>query len=505
MNKTLHRSQWAIAVGLLASLTSGCATSTVGLVSGPFSQESLAERRMSAAQTPIARSNAIVAEKKRAESGSYNAPARPQELSDIALASYNAGPPGSGNAMASGNAERPVESFAVPREPIGMPLQTIDPTVPAVGSPYRLTGHGRPILGGHAAPNSQGECTSCGIGQRYRPMFPQIHGSCGTAVDGSCSTDCGPACGPECAPEMRCADPQEYIFDGGDRDPQVRIRDDMSQSGLDPEDTVIQYTTANGQTLVQSGCRVAIYAPRFASVRKRTGPMTADLALRPQTSVLPDGPGVVREQLPPVNIVQPVRPIAKDAVRVVEAFRERQRPLPTDWVLPMGELSDAFKPFEDLDLIRSGDLLGTDPAKLALAAAAARIWSNVDQLKVLIDGQEAVVVTDLKQPQEVLTYEFKGARIRLCKVASEQIAHPGDVISFTIRFDNVGDSPLKNLVVTDSLAPRLEYVDASQQSSLPASFSATPNEAGSKVLRWELDNPIKPGEGGIVRFDAKVR
>jgi len=279
----------------------------------------------------------------------------------------------------------------------------------------------------------------------------------------------------------------------------------MTQSGLDPEDTVIQYTTANGQTFAQSGCRVAIYAPRFASVRKRTGPQTAELALRPLASIQPDGPGIVREQLPPVSIMKPVAPIAKDAVRIVEAFRDRQRPLPSEMIIPMGVVSDAFKPFEDLDIIRLGDLLGTDPAKLALAAAAARAWSNVDELKVLVDGQEAVVETDLKQPQETLTYEFKGARIRLCKVASEQIASPGDVISFTIRFDNVGDSPLKNLVLSDSLAPRLEYVDASQQASMPASFSAIPNEAGSKVLRWEFDNPIKPGEGGIVRFDAKVR
>jgi uncharacterized repeat protein (TIGR01451 family) len=332
-----------------------------------------------------------------------------------------------------------------------------------------------------------------------------MHGTCSSADTGGCNATCEVPCAPECEPIGRCADPQEYIFDGGDRDPLVRLRDDNSTSGLDPEDTVIQYTTANGRTFVQSGCRVAIYAPRFASVRKRIGPQTADLALRPQASVSPDGPGLVREQLPAISIMKPVAPIEKDSLRVVEAFRDRQRPLPSEMVLPMGVLSDAFKPFEDLDLIRHGDMLGTDPAKLAIAAAAARAWSNIDELRVLIDGQQAVVETDLKQPQETLTYEFKGARIRLCKVASEQIAHPGDVLSFTIRFDNVGDSPLKNLVVSDSLAPRLEYVDASQQSSLPASFSTTPNEAGSKVLRWEFENAIKPGEGGIVRFDAKVR
>lgn len=448
------------------------------LSGGLFGDDALAQRRLSAAQTPIARSQSARTETPQ---GSEQA----------------------GVVQAGVQQVREPESFSVPREPIGTRPQTLDPTAPVVGSPYQLASHRRALMNGVNAGASQGECVTCtprigGHGHRYRAIYPQLNGSCAPA-------DCEVPCGPECEPNVRCVDPQEYIFDGGDREPLVRIRDDMTQSGLDPEDTVIQYTTANGQTFAQSGCRVAIYAPRFASVRKRTGPQTAELALRPQTSIQPDGPGIVREQLPPISIMKPVAPVAKDAVRVVEAFRDRQRPLPSEMILPMGVVSDAFKPFEDLDIIRLGDLLGTDPAKLALAAAAARAWSNVEELKVLVDGQEAVVETDIKQSQETVTYEFKGARIRLCKVASEQIASPGDVISFTIRFDNVGDSPLKNLVLSDSLAPRLEYVDASQQTSMPASFSAIPNEAGSKVLRWEFENPIKPGEGGIVRFDAKVR
>ena len=490
MNKQLHRSYLAIAGLTLASSISGCATQVPMLSGGLFSDDALAQRRMSASQTPIARSQT-------AKTEVIHGPGQDASVQ----AGSGLGP--AGYRQPAAQQVREPESFSVPREPIGTPPQTLDPTAPVVGSPYQLASHRRAMMPGVSAGAAQGECATCtprigGHGLRYRAIYPQLNGSCAPA-------DCEVPCGPECEPDVRCVDPQEYIFDGGDREPLVRIREDMTQSGLDPEDTVIQYTTANGQTFAQSGCRVAIYAPRFASVRKRTGPQTAELALRPQASIQPDGPGIVREKLPPVSIMKPVAPIAKDAVRIVEAFRDRQRPLPSEMIIPMGVVSDAFKPFEDLDIIRLGDLLGTDPAKLALAAAAARAWSNVDELKVLVDGQEAVVETDLKQPQETLTYEFKGARIRLCKVASEQIASPGDVISFTIRFDNVGDSPLKNLVLSDSLAPRLEYVDASQQTSMPASFSAIPNEAGSKVLRWEFDNPIKPGEGGIVRFDAKVR
>ena len=303
----------------------------------------------------------------------------------------------------------------------------------------------------------------------------------------------------------RTSDAQEYIFDGGDHDPKVRLREDLSQVGLDAEDTVIQYETADGKINVESGCRVAIYAPRFASVRKRQSTQERELAMRPQAALRPDGPGVVRDQLPSINVSKQVKSSNSDNVRVVEAFRDRRRVLPAERVLPMITVSDAFKPYEDLSLIRNGDFRQTDLAKLAKSAAAARSWTNVDELNVIIDGQEAVDITGAKKAADVTLYEFKGARIRLCKVASDQMANPGDIISFTIRFDNVGEQPLKSLVVTDSLAPRLEYVEESQQSSVAADFSITPNSVGSSVLRWEIEDGLKPGDGGLVRFSCKVR
>jgi hypothetical protein len=34
---------------------------------------------------------------------------------------------------------------------------------------------------------------------------------------------------------------------------------------------------------------------------------------------------------------------------------------------------------------------------------------------------------------------------------------------------------------------------------------AEPNEAGSLNLRFEILDPLKPGDGGIVRFRCRVR
>ena len=462
----------------------GCATGTSMLKPKFFTSEVEQERRLpremgQVPSDPLLASAANTATNTASESrDASDFISRVDPASHIRPIRPSAGRPGSYS-----------ESYSVARTPSMIGPQFIDPS--------SQTTH------------TEGACCGNTHGP-YRPMFPNriggrlmaCKGGCQAPHEGPCPQ--GP-CGPQCEEQARCMDPQEYIYDGGDRDPPVRLREDLSQVGLDPEDTVIQYTTKTGVTEVQAGCRVAIYAPRFGSVRKRTGVLESELALRPQTADVPAGPGMIKEKLPPIQVSAPLKANTKDTVRVVEAFLDRQRPMPAELVLPMGEISDAFKPYEDLDIIRNGNIKITDPAKLAIAAAAARIWSNIDALVVLIDGQEAAVIVDQKQAREFTLYEYKGARVRICKVASEQIANPGDIVSFTIRYDNIGEQPVSNLVVTDSLAPRLEYIESSQQSSIEARFSTTPNDAGSSVLRWEIDKELKPGEGGFVRFDAKVR
>ena len=89
--------------------------------------------------------------------------------------------------------------------------------------------------------------------------------------------------------------------------------------------------------------------------------------------------------------------------------------MPAERVIPMFTVSDSFKPFEDLSLIRNGDLKTTDLAKLARSTAAARTWTNVDELNVLIDGQEAIEITGSQSAADVTLYEFKGARIDCVK------------------------------------------------------------------------------------------
>jgi uncharacterized repeat protein (TIGR01451 family) len=81
----------------------------------------------------------------------------------------------------------------------------------------------------------------------------------------------------------------------------------------------------------------------------------------------------------------------------------------------------------------------------------------------------------------------------------------GEVVTITIRYANTGAKEASDLVVSDSLSARLEYVPGSAQTDRPANFTAAENEAGSVLLRWELPGTLLPGQAGTIRFKAKVR
>ncbi|MBX9583817.1 MAG: DUF11 domain-containing protein, partial [Gemmataceae bacterium] len=119
---------------------------------------------------------------------------------------------------------------------------------------------------------------------------------------------------------------------------------------------------------------------------------------------------------------------------------------------------------------------------------------------------EGVAVTGALVEPEVLTAYPTLCPLTVTKtVDADGPVGSGSIVTFTIRYVNTGSKPASDLVISDSLSGRLEYVPGSQQSDRAANFTATDNEAGSAVVRWELPGVLLPGQGGVVRFKAKVR
>jgi uncharacterized repeat protein (TIGR01451 family) len=165
-----------------------------------------------------------------------------------------------------------------------------------------------------------------------------------------------------------------------------------------------------------------------------------------------------------------------------------------------------FRPYENTALVRSGVYQGNDQPLLARSSQAAIAWSQGAGVQVMLDEHTAAAAIAAQKPQE--TYSLGSApnpRLRIVKVASTPVAEPGDEVSFTIRFDNVGNQPIGSVEIIDSLTTRLEYVPNSAQCSLQARFATQANEGDSLVVRCVLSDPLPAGKGGVFRFRCIVR
>ena len=299
----------------------------------------------------------------------------------------------------------------------------------------------------------------------------------------------------------------EYLADGGDQGLPVAVSPDWRVEGLEPEDTVAHFDTVDGRTLVQASNPVFIYAPRFGSVRKVVGLVQEEQI---------DQPG---------GVGQPVQAVRCDDLQLiasskqqVEAIRQNSNLPPIIYrskvgdgalsnVQTPGSFQDAFQPYENLKIIREGTAQASERALLAKGVAAAIVWTDTESVEIMLDHQSAAAEVTDRGACEIYSVDEGPAcpRIRIVKIASTQFAQPGDYVDFTLRFDNVGNQPIGNVTIIDSLTTRLEYVADSQQSKLESSFNTKPNEAGSEVLRWEITDPLPVGSGGVIRFRCRVR
>lgn len=337
----------------------------------------------------------------------------------------------------------------------------------------------------------------------------QVANGCSPSCGNGCS--CGAGNEPACAPieGQNILDVQEYIFDGGDLDPALLVRKDRSVAGLNPTDTVAYYETYDGRLCVTPTNRVPIYAPRFGAVRQVTGAVLSEHALATERILAPVAPSRFEDNNLVSSMVQPVAAQGEDKVSLIDAFRDRNGGVPIAQVIPPQRMSDAIVPFEAVDFFRTGVLKHEDLAVLGQFFQNAKSWETPESLEVLIEGQEASIVRDTKQPQDVHVYDLPPGKcsLRICKAASHMIANSGDQITFTIRFDNIGTQPIEKVVILDSLSPRLDYIQDSQQCSVtpPPAFTAEPNDVGSTILRWEFKSSLKAGEGGVLHFRCLVR
>jgi uncharacterized repeat protein (TIGR01451 family) len=299
----------------------------------------------------------------------------------------------------------------------------------------------------------------------------------------------------------------EYIYDGSDRGKRVQVDGDWNIYGMDTEDTFGHFDTVDGKRLVSPSNRVAIYAPRFSAVRRVDELFKAQLNTQ-ITELEEKVPlSVARGKDFSTTTKQNVMLEHQQGSKRASAFLDQTRGVIQGQVVELFGVRNSFKPYENLELIKWGRASSAEMARLSLGIQSANVWQDNLGLQVTADRIQPVVVNDASRVQQMVIVETNddNSILRVTKIASKIAARSGEEVEFTIRFDNLSPNKVGNVTLVDNLTGRLQYVPDSAECSVKAKFIHDPNSGGSLMLRWEVEAPLEPHEGGVIRFRCKVR
>jgi uncharacterized repeat protein (TIGR01451 family) len=249
---------------------------------------------------------------------------------------------------------------------------------------------------------------------------------------------------------------EECMYDGGDTSPAAGFDPTGELAGLDPSDSVAEYRDNLGQKKLTVSNRVCICVPRFAVIKTE---VIAEAYDRPLGTHV-----VLRAELPPqFEMVIPTQ--VAQQIDQLELVRNRTQP--SEMVEGQGPI--IFDQLESTALV-----IGEINSKLVVGAIRKEC------------------------PPEP-------APLVLCKRHDTPCGQIGDIVTFHLSYTNPGGTPITDVVVSDSLTGRLEYVPGSQKSDRNAVFTTQENDAGSLILRWKIEGVLQPGQSGTVSFQAKIR
>ena len=299
----------------------------------------------------------------------------------------------------------------------------------------------------------------------------------------------------------------EYVFDGNDRSESVRVDANWNIYGLQTEDTIGHFDTLDGRRLVTPSNRVAVYAPRFGAVRKVDGVFNARLN-QPTIAVEEKTPVALAAGKDESNTTKQHLAIERNNGSIrASGFIDQTRGVNSNSVTKLFGFRNSFSPYENLMLIKTGRMSSGESARLQLGLQSALVWEDDLGLQVVNAKITPVITKDLKQTQELMSVESEDGKaiLRVTKIASKIAARAGEIVEFTIRFDNLSRKKIGNVTLVDNLTRRLEYVPNSTECSHEANFITRRNDGGSLMLRWEIIEPLEGGNGGIIRFKCRVR
>jgi uncharacterized repeat protein (TIGR01451 family) len=312
---------------------------------------------------------------------------------------------------------------------------------------------------------------------------------------------------------------EECLHDGGDLGRPAGFDNEGKLHGLDPSDSVAEYKDSHGRKRLTISNKVCVCVPRFAVLNSETRlegnqvalVLTGAETVRGQALLAAKALYRQTQQQEKLAGVKSRRSLSGTVgnqvlgklinVQVLNAIHIYEGPF---------ALVGAIKPYELDQALRTRLLRQIEFAREITKKYGTNVVYQVENTQVIGRVEGLALISAVAETRDITVPcdhapEIPEQPLYLYKWADKGAAEVGDIITFTLKYSNIGGKPITEVAVNDSLAGRLEYVPDSAQSSRDAVFTTEKNEAGSVILRWEVSGKLLPGQSGVVRFQAKVR
>jgi uncharacterized repeat protein (TIGR01451 family) len=312
---------------------------------------------------------------------------------------------------------------------------------------------------------------------------------------------------------------EECLHDGGDRYRRAAFDSQGNLTNVDPEDTVAEYRDSCGRRSIVCSNRVCLCVPRYAVLRKEL-----PLALS-ENAIAPSDTRLIQKQVEYEKVLPSRLTLQYDKLK---GLNGRLRPgINLAEVGPDVLIGIKVLLAHHIDLALA-EYIGTEEVKILSLVQRAQLVKQLEVVRQFssitqMAGTEQVlgtrVVGRVEPGPDVISAVLSTRDLTVCcgepvpperplclfKCADRGSAQVGDIVTFSLRYVNVGGRPITDVAVEDSLSGRLEYIEGSAESDRDAVFTMQPNEAGSVILRWEISGRLLPGQSGRLRFKVRVR
>ncbi len=278
-----------------------------------------------------------------------------------------------------------------------------------------------------------------------KPNYPPLFG-CESAI---------PLFDPILGPRV----PSEECFpNGGDGGLKAGIGPGGIAGGLDVTDVIAEYTKGNKREVATSNV-VCLCAPRFVTRRVEMGI------------------GSYRTSFSSQLLTQVVIKSVFDHRDKVEEFVGRERTL---------------------------GLATRERPSINVALTTLHALGSTTGTKIMANTEGIRLVGAVVSPEEAALFP---SRLTIMKsVDPTGPYHSGDVVTMTLKYSNNTRQAITDLVISDLLSPRLEYVPGTAAAANHISTVTTSeSDAGATTIRFDIPGPIRPSDSGYVVFKVKIR